>query len=503
MKLVCTAQQVREMDRRVIEDLGLPGIALMDLASRAVAQALVDCFQDAARRGVVVVCGGGNNGGDGYGCARWLAGWGFPVSIMSLTEKSSGDAGVMRAVCEKMGLATCQDMAGAGLVVDAVFGTGLAREVTGRYAKVLEDMAANPAPVVAVDLPSGLNSDTGAVMGVAVPAAMTVTFGCRKCGMYGEPGAGYCGEIVVADIGLAASKGEARAEMPERRDLAEYWPCRDPGDHKTRSGHLLVIAGSTAMAGAAVLCCKGALAAGAGLLSLCVPRGAHARLHGLPPEVMILPGGEGDLFEPKAVSQLEKYGAIVAGPGLGGGAALSEETAYFLLELWAAARVPVIYDADALPFAQGPTDYPRVITPHPGEAARILGQGIMEVQSDRYEAAEALASEKRVALLKGRNTLIAETGHRVSINSTGCEVLATGGAGDVLSGVIGGLLCRGLAARDAARLGAWVHGKAADMLRERRAIGWTAQDVVHEIPEAVARLLDRRQVDRRGKNRLQ
>ncbi|MBT3224183.1 MAG: NAD(P)H-hydrate epimerase, partial [Proteobacteria bacterium] len=284
MKLVCTSEQVREMDRRVIEDLGLPGIALMELASRAVAQAIVDRHESRARRGVVVVCGGGNNGGDGYGCARWLAAWGYPVSIMALTEKSSGDAAVMRAVCDKMGLATCQTMSGAGLIVDAVFGTGLARDVTGRYAEVLKDMAANPAPVVAVDLPSGLDSDTGAIMGIAVPAATTVTFGYRKCGMFGEPGAGYCGEIIFADIGLAAGGDDAQAEIPERGDLYEYWPSRDPGEYKTRSGHLLVIAGSTAMAGAAVLCCNGALAAGVGLLSLCVPRGAHSRLPGLPPE---------------------------------------------------------------------------------------------------------------------------------------------------------------------------------------------------------------------------
>ncbi|MCA9494064.1 MAG: NAD(P)H-hydrate epimerase, partial [Myxococcales bacterium] len=296
MRFVSTAAQSRELDRRVIEGLQLPGIALMELAARGVADAILTHHAEAARRGTVVACGPGNNGGDGYAVARWLKGWGIPVSVVALGMPRPGsDAEIMAECARGAGV----DLADAppstpGLWVDALFGTGLARELNAEARGLVRAMRG--APVVAVDLPSGLDSDTGSVWGDCAQAETTVTFGRPKLGMFCGVGPARCGRVIVVDIGLGAGTprdGLATAEIPEPADLAALWPRRGPFDHKGRSGHLLIVAGSTPMAGAAVLAARGALAAGAALVTLAAPRGAFGRLAGLPPEVMVVASGEG------------------------------------------------------------------------------------------------------------------------------------------------------------------------------------------------------------------
>ncbi len=489
MRQVSTAAQVREMDRRMIEDLGLPGIALMETAARAVASAIVERHAAAARQGVLVVCGAGNNGGDGYAIARWLHGWGFQVTLKALKPPSGGDASINEAVCRRLGVPATDGWPEAGLVVDAVFGTGLDREVTGAWRDALLTLAGYEAPIVAVDLPSGLHADTGAVLGVAVRATTTVTFGRVKPGLLAEPGAAYAGEVVVADIGLEAAGGEAIGEVPDPEDLAPLWPRRASGDYKTRSGHLLVVAGSAAMTGAAILVCRGALAAGVGLCTVAASRGMLGRLAALPDEVMLLPTGEGDRTEPVPAASLTRFTALAAGPGLAGGDGAPLALGGWLQHLWERSRLPLVYDADALPFALGGSVAPRVVTPHPGEAARMLGCRVTDVQGDRFGAAARLAGDGNVALLKGRNSLVAAQGAPISVNPANSPVLATGGSGDVLTGVIGALLARGVSARDAARLGAWVHGRAGVLLETRRPSGWVAGDVAAAVPEAIAELL--------------
>ena len=488
---VSSAAESRELDRQVIEDLGVPGIALMEIASRGVALAVAAHFRREAESGVVVACGPGNNGGDGYGVARWLHSWGIPVRLWHLSAESRGDAGVNRAVCETLGLESVDGPGEAGLLVDAVFGTGIAREVTGRYAEALAALEAHPAPVVAVDLPSGLHADTGSVLGVAVHAAMTVTFGRAKLAMYAEPGADWVGRVQVVDIGLGLAQVTPAALVPELGDLWTRWPRRAAGGHKGRSGHLLVVAGSRAMAGAAVLACRGALAAGAGLVTLAAPRGSHGRLGALPPEVMVLDSGSGDITEPLPERALRGKTAVAAGPGLGGGSELLPTTEDWLRTLWVGCPLPVVLDADALVATASPeTDAPRVHTPHPGEAGRLLEREPAEVQSDRVSAARALAQRAGgTVLLKGRHTLVATPGRPVSINPTGGPVLSSGGAGDVLTGVVGALLCQGVGAHDAAILGAWVPGRAGDLIGARRSQGWTAGDVADALPDAIEELV--------------
>ncbi|MCB9681558.1 MAG: NAD(P)H-hydrate dehydratase [Alphaproteobacteria bacterium] len=496
MRPVYDVAAVRAADRAVIDGLGLPGIALMETASRGVAMALVERWPDAAARGIVVLCGPGQNGGDGYGLARWLATWGLPVVVVSTSDTSPGDAGIQRRAALRAGvteLATVTDLdVGVGAIaVDALFGTGLHRPLTGAYADLVRWLVQHPGPRVAVDVPSGLDADTGVVLGgedaLCAPADLTVTFGGARPGMYTGQGPALCGAIVVVDIGLDPRR--RTAEVPDAADLAPCWPRRAAGDHKHRSGHLLVLAGSTAMAGAAVLACRGALAAGAGLVTLAVAEGVLPRLGALPPEVMVRVVGPGDRYDGAPLA-LDGATAVAFGPGLGGGGPLAQHVVDTLQGLWHEAGLPMVADADGLVAAHGAGAAPRVITPHPGEAARWLDRATVEVQADRFGAVRSLADRGDVALLKGPRTLVARAGVPVSINPTGDAVLATAGSGDVLTGVIGALLARGVSAWDAARLGAWVHGQAGERLAARRSQGWTASDVAAAVPDAVETLLD-------------
>lgn len=484
-RAVATAAEVREADRHTIEEVGVPGVALMQTASEGLARAIATHHHDAAMQGVTVVCGPGNNGGDGYGCARWLHAWGYPVALWPLSETSSGDADTMRQAADRAGVPTRDGIGRPGLIVDAVFGTGLSREVTGELAEVLLRMDTHPAPVVAADLPSGLCADTGRVLGTAVDAVRTVTFGALKRGLFGVPGADRCGEITLVDLGFGDRA--VGAELVDGPALAARWPVRAAGDHKGRGGRLMILAGSTAMVGAAVLVAEGALAAGASLITLVVPRGAVPRLAPLSPSVMVRVAGEGDLLELHRLPPLDRLDALAVGPGLAGGEALPPHTEMALASLWAGAELPVVVDADGLAAIQGRCRGPRVITPHPGEAARLLGCGVADVQADRFGAATRLADETgAVALLKGRHTLVARRGVPLSVNTSGAPTLATGGSGDVLTGVIGALLARGVDAHDAARLGAYAHGRAGEHLARAPASVPPARAIARAVAEVTA-----------------
>jgi NAD(P)H-hydrate epimerase len=489
MRYACTAAQMRGLDAAVVQGLGLPGIALMEVASRGVADAIVARHADDAAWGVVVVTGPGNNGGDGWAVARWLYARGVPVAVWSLAEPKAGtDAAIMRQVAAKVGIRVVDGVGGCGLVVDALFGTGFDREMGEPFASAVDAVNACGRPVVAVDLPSGLHADSGAALGRCVVAARTVTFGRLKVGMLVGEGPDRCGEIEVVDIGLDAATppdASVAVEIPDAADLAPLWPTRAAGAHKGSSGHLAIVAGSAAMTGAAILACRGALAAGAGLVTLVATRATRGRLAALPPEVMVLDGGEGEVLT--AWPDLSRFDAVAVGPGLGGGGGLAVGVADALRRAWVEDPRPWVADADALPTTSRSSG-PRVLTPHPGEAARLLGIRTEDVVRDRLGSAGRLA-ERGVVLLKGRWTAVVARGSRPSLNPTGSAALATGGSGDVLTGVVGALLARGVDPRDAARLGAFVHGRAGERLWTRRREGWTAGDVASEIPEAAAELL--------------
>jgi hydroxyethylthiazole kinase-like uncharacterized protein yjeF len=487
---VCFAAQVRALDERAIRDLGIPGPVLMENAGRLASGVLLERYPEAARRGVRVLCGRGNNGGDGWVMARHLTMAGVPVQVAALGGRMSDDCALNRGICERMGVPIQDDWsagddlgrAGTGLLVDALLGTGLSSALRGTVAAWVERANGAGLPILSVDLPTGLHADSGAVMGCAVEADTTVTFGRLKAGLLLEPGADYAGRIVLADIGLDAAQHLSPAQLlqpvsdvgarlfvTEGADVASWLPTRPAGAHKGSSGHLAVLAGSAQKAGAAVLACNAAMRAGAGLVTLFIPRDAWGRLAALRPEVMI---DEPDRLE------AARYSALAVGPGLGS----EPEVVAHCRGLWNDAASPAVFDADglnALVGAFAPSRHPRLITPHPGEAGRLLGCTAAEVQKDRLGS---LASCSRVAptLLKGRHSLVG--GAIPTLNPTGGPALATAGSGDVLTGLVGALLARGLEPLRAAAAGAFLHGLAA----ERCGAGpIVAGDLVERIPEAM------------------
>ncbi len=447
----------------------------MELAACGVAE-LVRARVDGGSVGILA--GPGNNGGDGWAVARWLATWRIPVRVVHLGEPTGADARTMREIARRMRIPEepwSGALPAADLWVDALFGTGLARPLAGEAAAAVDALAGRR--VVAVDLPSGLHADTGMVLGVSPRCEATATFSRWKPGLLAGQGPDLAGEVTVVDLGLELGGTDHVAELGDPAELAAKVPSRAVTSHKRTSGHLLVIAGSLGMAGAAILCCEGALAAGVGLLTLSIPAAALARLGRLPPEVMVIPR-DGPLPD------VARYSAVVAGPGLGGGRTLDAVVAAELRAGWREWACPAIFDADALPCADG-SRADRVVTPHPGEASRILG---WDATTDRFRAVRELGS---VALLKGPNTLVSD-GARIHVNRFGNAGLATGGTGDVLSGVVGGLLARGLSAWDAARVGSWAHGAAADLLRA----GGQDEPRASDLPAAIARFLASARQDR-------
>ncbi len=481
MPLISTAAQCRALDATTIDGWGVPGVALMEIASRAVAETVRDHHREAARRGVVVLCGGGNNGGDGFGAARWLHLWGFPVRTLALSERSTGDAAAMRNACDALRIPAVDTLPDdMGLAVDALFGTGLSRPLEGRAAALLDTLNRRATPVVAVDIPSGLHADTGALLGPVPAATHTVTFGRLKPAFF-TPNGARAGTVRVVDIGIPR-RGRAVGELGEASFLATLWPTRSPQDHKGSHGHLAVVAGSVEMAGAAVLTCEGAVRAGVGLVTLFVAPEALPRLGALSPTVMVRP-----LPAAEALGQVQSFDAVAIGPGLGGGRPLPDAVRRAIAERMASSQ-PVVLDADALlpELARAPA--PRCIrTPHPGELGRLLGCSSAAIQADRFGKVQALPG---VTLLKGRFTLIHDGAGFVHVNPTNAAVLATAGSGDVLTGVIGALLARGLEPVDAGRIGAWIHGRAGERLERDGPEGHTAFDIAGAIPGAIRDLLD-------------
>jgi ADP-dependent NAD(P)H-hydrate dehydratase / NAD(P)H-hydrate epimerase len=476
MRPVVTAAEMRGLDRTTIEEVGLSAAILMETAGRAVAEVALRML-GAERGHVAVVCGPGNNGGDGFVAARVLRDRGVDAVVYLAAERGAvrGDAKMHLEVFERSGgivrmLATPAQLAAldariidAALVIDALFGVGLARPIEGHLAEVVT-MMLMAERVLAVDIPSGLDADSGRTLGVAVIAERTVTMAALKIALVSAPGFARCGEIEVAEIGIPGALiglSGIRTGLVEAGDVARWLPHPRLIEHKGSRGHVLVVGGAPGMRGAGRLAAAAALRAGAGLCTLAGDGEPDA-----PDSVMTKSldgggaGGLGALLGGKA--------AVVIGPGLGS----SERSAARVREVLAAG-VPAVLDADALnvlaaePGTIAAARGSVVITPHPGEASRLLGTTTAEIEADRLAAARALAAKTRaVVVLKGARTIVCDGGgdDQCSINPTGGPALATGGSGDVLAGTIGALLAQGLSAVNAARAGVYVHGAAGDAL---------------------------------------
>lgn len=497
MKPVVTAAEMRALDRTTIDELGLPALTLMETAGRAVAEAALRMLGE-QRGHVAVVCGPGNNGGDGFVAARVLRDRGVDATVYLAAARDAvrGDARTHLEIFERAGgplrmLATPEQLAAldarvidAALVIDALFGVGLTRPIEGHLAEVVT-MMLMAARVLAVDVPSGVNSDTGKALGVAAIAERTVTMAALKIALVSAPGFAHAGTVEVADIGVPAklvADTPVGAGVVEAADVAGWLPHPQALDHKGRRGHVLIVGGSPGMRGAGRLAAMAALRAGAGLCTLAGEGEVEA-----PDSVMtrVLSGALGDLLDGKA--------AVVIGPGLGKTSAAAARVGEVL-----ASKRPAVLDADALnlladrPAVIAKAAGPVVVTPHPGEAARLLATTAAEVESDRLAAARALADKLRaIVVLKGARTIVCDgradpdDGVRhCSINPTGGPALATGGTGDVLAGTIGALLAQGLSAIDAARAGVYVHGHAGDALAAQHGErGMLSSD----LPDAIAR----------------
>jgi NAD(P)H-hydrate epimerase len=495
------AATMRALDRHTIETLGVPGELLMESAGRAVAEVVLR--ERAGRPGdVLVVCGAGNNGGDGFVIARQLHAIGVAVRVALVGERRRlrGDAAANAARLERAGVRIATGpvrCAGASVVVDALFGTGLDRAVGGAAATAIRRMrAARPAArVVAVDLPSGLDADTGREHGVAVAADVTVTIGLPKLGLALEPGRSLAGTIVVARIGIAdaAPKLAIDAELWTAAGVARRLPPRPVSGHKGVFGHVLVVAGSRGKTGAAALAADGALRAGAGLVTIACPAAANEILEVKCTEAMTAPvadTSDGAIAAAALGALLElaaERDVVALGPGIGRAA----ETQKLVRDLASRVARPLVIDADGLfPFAgRGlaalkARKAATMLTPHPGEASRLLGVPIAEILRDRVAAARRLATESgSVVVLKGAASVIAAADGRTAVNPTGGPALGSGGTGDVLTGVLASLVGQGVAPFEAAALATWLHGAAGDRLSERRgASGALAGEVAAELP---------------------
>jgi len=467
------AEQIREAERIAIDELGISGLQLMRNAGQAAFEALRRQWPEA--RSVAVYCGGGNNAGDGYVIARLALQLGWQVEVLAVTDPETlrGDAlQSYRDFADAGGQTRLFDgeIAAVDVIVDALLGTGLNREVNQRYAVAIKAINAANKPVMAVDLPSGLHADTGCMMGCAVNADLTVTFIGLKAGLFTAQASDHCGEVVCDDLDVPEIVF-SRIEPIARRLIPEALPCRERNAHKGQFGHVLLIGGNRGYNGAIRLAGEAALRGGAGLVSIATHREHSASLNIGRPELMCH-GIENSAQLPPL---LEKASVIVVGPGLG-----QDQWAHHLFAAALAANKPCVVDADALNIlAQAPRRLDNaLLTPHPGEAARLLQCRTQDIARDRYAAVARLRDHyAAVTVLKGAGSLIAGD-DGIHVCSTGNPGMASGGMGDVLAGLCGALLGQGLSLTAAAKLAVFVHGKAGDLAAEQGERGLLASDLM-------------------------
>jgi NAD(P)H-hydrate epimerase len=513
MKVV-TAHTMQQTDKQAIEECGISGLDLMESAGQHCVNEILSSFGPLGN--AVVIAGKGNNGGDGYVIARHLclAGWSVTVTILAERSSISGDAAVNLdrlpqdtvSYCPIEGQLSSRHMdviSQADLVVDAMLGTGLRSDVSGVYREAIEIINAAGRPIMAVDIPSGIHGTTGRVLGNAVRASVTVTFAFAKLGHVLYPGAEYTGRLVVADIGIPPHLMEAAPGYDLLNDdfIRPMLRRRDRQAHKGQFGHCLVVAGSTGRTGAAALSANSAVRAGSGLVTLAVAESLHSILETKTTEVMTVPlpdSNSGSITSsafPAIEKLLEGKDALALGPGLG----RRPGTTALVQTIVESVALPMVIDADGLnALADDITILRRkksasiILTPHPGEMARLLGTSIPDVEAIRISVAQEFARNFGVYLvLKGARTIIAAPTGIAAINGSGNPGMASGGMGDVLTGIIVSLLGQHYSAWDACRIGVYIHGYAANLVADEKGeIGMNASDVQEMLPYAYNKLIN-------------
>jgi len=515
MTYVLTAEQMRAVDRAATADFGVPTLLLMENAGRGVADVVArELGGGVSGRRVRVVCGAGSNGGDGFVVARHLALAGADVRVLLAAprdkiEGAGGDAATnlralgalgMVAIVDGAAFQTAADwaepLAGADAIVDALFGTGLRSDVTGVPAAAIAAMNAAAGIKIAVDIPSGVEADTGRICGVAFRADVTATMGAPKLGLVVDADA-PAGRVEVVSLGVPIRPPPALGPYCHAVDVAQTLagvPRRGPSGHKGTAGHLLIVAGSAGKTGAAWLSARAAMRAGVGLCTVASTAAGQAALDAKVIEIMTARYSDGDDADASSSARLAALAAPMRALAIGPGIPTGPGMRALVEEVAAKLQRPVVIDADALNLlapqaarALSAAPAPRVVTPHPGEMARLLGITTADVQRTRVASARKLAADTRaIVVLKGARTLIARPDGTVFINPTANPALGTAGAGDVLTGVVGALLAQGMDAFEAARLGVLVHGLAGD--RAAAAIGGLGM-VAGDLPDAIAAVM--------------
>lgn len=512
MTKIVTAAQMQELDRRTITESHVPATTLMERAGMGIVSSLEDRWGSVRGKTVTIVCGKGNNGGDGFVAARLLRRRHAKVHILTLTSpkelspdaatmykqfvRVAGKSPVRGYVSQSQVQALLHD---SDLVIDALLGTGLSSPVTGRYAEVIERINDAHRPVLAVDLPSGLHADTGAVLGSTVCATLTVTFGLPKLGLYQGQGIDHAGEVVIVDIGIPTTYIDAlssRITLITKRAVQASFPQRRSSSHKGTFGHAGIIAGSVGKTGAAALAARAALRVGAGLVTVATPSSVNDVLEAKLLEAMTVPMPEtkartlGRNALDRLVAFMTDRTAIAIGPGL----STAPETVELIQALTKHIDRPSVFDADALNALSGrialltSCKIPPIITPHPGEMARLEPEATSQtVNNDRLGIATRFARERGLfVVLKGARTVVARPDGAVAICPTGNPGMATAGTGDVLTGIMVGLLAQGLPSWEAACAATYLHGVAGDMAAaEKGQAGMIAGDVIEQIPAAL------------------
>src|SRR5262245_12631834 len=516
---ILNSAQMRDADRRSIDEIGIASIVLMENAGRQVVAAIEAMFSDLPARRVAVLCGRGNNGGDGFVVARTLLQRGVDVSIFVVGDVAGvrGDARANLEVLGHLGHAIVEisdaqawelhfsEIRGCDLLVDAMFGTGLKTPLTGLFETIVADINGSDLAVVSVDLPSGLSADTPDPIGPCIDATMTVTLGAPKLPLLLPPGEGHCGDVVIADIGIPEAAIDA-VEGPHlellTRDVVRALVEPRPADsHKGDYGHVLVLAGGRGKTGAAHLAAMGALKSGAGLVTVATIKSSQPIVAAMAPEYMtegLEEGPDGGLLLESLDRVLSSQADVIAaGPGLG----TAKSTVAFIRGLLARAGVPLVLDADGLnAFADapellvGPEGRDVIITPHPGELARLVGVTTADVQANRIEIAQGFAEAHQLyVVLKGHRSLIATPEGHVFVNPPGNPCMATGGMGDLLTGMVAAWLAQLLDAEAACKLAVYLHGLAGDLTEaEKGEVALTPTDVLARLGDAVAELMGRR-----------
>jgi hydroxyethylthiazole kinase-like uncharacterized protein yjeF len=510
MMKVATAEQMQELDRKAIEGYKIPGIVLMENAGRGAAEVISSAFPDIQNKKIAIVAGKGNNGGDGFVIARHLLNRGVSVKVYLLTDPKAlrGDAEINYHIFSRMkgeviSVPSSKDyqkvkreLEKFDLLIDGIFGTGLDAEVRGYYREVIDHLNTLQRPIVAIDIPSGLDANTGKPFGTAIRAALTVTFGLPKVGHLISPGPDYVGALKVIDISIPrrlVEEEKIQTHLLESEEIRRWLSApRRPDTHKGDYGHLLVISGSVGKTGAAAMACEAALRIGAGLVTLAIPKSLNAIMEIKLTEVMTepLPETPKQSLSLRAFNSIlrlcENKKAVVIGPGLG----TFKETQSLVLKLIKTLDLPVVLDADGLTaLATQPKILPTanrslILTPHPGEMARLIQSTPKEVQEDRIGISRNFSQSRQVHLiLKGHRTLITTPKGEVFINPTGNPGMASGGTGDVLTGMIGGLICQGFEILPSLQIAVYLHGLAGDKVAsERGEKSLVATDIIEKIP---------------------